>query len=209
MARGGLSIGPAVPRRVGGGDRDRRRRWATFVACLALLGWLSGGLSAGPARAQADPFEATSATVNVELVLDVSGSMGELLPGTDQTRMAAAQAALLTVIDQVPERPGLNVGLRIYGQAGSNSEADQAVSCATTQLVVPVAGVNRAALTSAVQAARPTGWTPLAKALQDASLDFQAGESIPTPSSWSRTARRRAAVIRARWPGRCTPRASR
>jgi hypothetical protein len=85
---------------------------------------------------------------------------------------------LLAVINQIPERPGLNVGLRVYGQAGSNLQADQAVSCATTELLVPLSGVDRGTLIREVQAVQPTGWTPLAKALEDAGADFAPGESV-------------------------------
>src|SRR5690606_21311343 len=117
----------------GGGARLLRIALVLIWVGLGLGGW-PGLIS--PAAAQGDAFDASTLTVNVELILDVSGSMAELIPGTDQTRMEAAQEALLAVIAQIPERPGLNVGLRVYGQAGSNLQADQAVSCATTELLV-------------------------------------------------------------------------
>lgn len=157
---------------------QHRRSWTLLLClCLILGGWLS--LISSAAARQADPFDASTLTVNVELILDVSGSMAEVIPGTpNQTRMDAAKEALMAVINQIPERPGLNVGLRVYGQAGSNLQADQAVSCATTSLLVPLTGVDRGALIQEVAAMRPTGWTPLAKALEDASADFAPGESI-------------------------------
>jgi hypothetical protein len=155
--------------------RLRRALLALLLVGLGLGGW-PGLIS--PVAAQTDPFDAGSLTVNVELILDVSGSMAELIPGTDQTRMEAAQEALLAVIAQIPERPGLNVGLRVYGQAGSNLQSDQAVSCATTELLVPISGVDRGLLSQVVQGMQPTGWTPLARALEDASVDFAPGESV-------------------------------
>lgn len=154
-----------------------RRPWTLWLClCLGFGGWLA---LLSPAAAQSDPFDASTLTVNVELILDVSGSMAELVPGSqNQTRMDAAKEALLAVIEQIPERPGLNVGLRVYGQAGSNLQSDQAVSCATTSLLVPMTGVDRGALIQQVSAMQPTGWTPLAKALQDAGADFAPGESV-------------------------------
>lgn len=164
-------------RTVGSGFVGYARR---VVLVLLLLGLGLGGWPGllAPAAAQTGPFDASSLTVNVELILDVSGSMAELIPGTDQTRMEAAQEALLAVIDQIPERPGLNVGLRVYGQAGSNLQTDQAISCASTALLVPVSGVDRGRLAQVVEGMQPTGWTPLAKALEDAGADFAPGESI-------------------------------
>ena len=77
--------------------------------------------------------------VDLELVLavDASGSMAEAIPDTEnQTRMEAAQVALREVIARIPERDGLNVGFRIYGHEGSNSEADRSASCRSTELLV-------------------------------------------------------------------------
>jgi hypothetical protein len=127
-----------------------------------------------------DPLAASTLTVNVELILDASGSMAELIPGTEnQSRMDAAQAALRDVIDQIPEREGLNVGLRVYGHEGSNSEADRPQSCRSTELLVPLTGVNKEALTLQTEAMAPTGWTPLALALEAAAGDFTpGGESV-------------------------------
>lgn len=106
--------------------------------------------------------------------------MAELIPGAeDQSRMEAAQAAMREVIERIPERDGLNVGFRIYGHEGSNSEADRPVSCRATELLVPLDGVDKPALLEQVEAAEPTGWTPLALALESEAGDFTpGGESV-------------------------------
>lgn len=143
--------------------------------------------SAAPVAAQeaaeeggADPLDSSSLTVNVELVLDASGSMAEAIQGTEnQSRMEAAKAAMRDVIAQIPEREGLNVGFRLYGHEGSNRAEDKAESCRSTELLVPMAGVDREALLAQVEAAEPTGWTPLARALTGAATDFESGgESV-------------------------------
>jgi hypothetical protein len=138
---------------------------------------LGTALSAQPVAAQA---EATTLTVNVELILDASGSMAEAIPGTEnQTRMEAAKAAMREVIDRIPAREGLNVGFRVYGHKGSNSEADKEVSCRATELLVPIDGVDKERLRAEVEASEPTGWTPLALALEQAAGDFKpGGESV-------------------------------
>jgi hypothetical protein len=129
---------------------------------------------------ESDPLDASTLTVNVELIFDSSGSMAELVPDTEnQSRMEAAQEAMREVIDGIPERDGLNVGFRIYGHEGSNREADRPVSCRSTELLVPLEGVDRDALLEEVEAAEPTGWTPLALALEAAAEDFApGGESV-------------------------------
>jgi hypothetical protein len=128
--------------------------------------------------AQDDPLQASTKTVNVELILDASGSMAELLP-EGETRMAAAKRILRGVIEGLPEREGVNVGLRVYGHLGDNTEAGKAASCRSSELLVPVAGLDKPALIAQVEAIQPTGWTPIAYALEQAAADFQpGGESI-------------------------------
>jgi dipeptidyl aminopeptidase/acylaminoacyl peptidase len=127
---------------------------------------------------QADPLQATTRTVNVELILDASGSMAETLPG-GETRMEAAKRILREIITGLPERPGVNVGLRVYGHQGDNTEASKAISCRASELLVPVSGLDKAALIAQVEAIQPTGWTPITYSLQQAAGDFQpGGESI-------------------------------
>jgi hypothetical protein len=82
------------------------------------------------------------------------------------------------VIDALPEREGINVGFRIYGHEGDNTEAQRDVSCQSSDLVVPIDGVNRDALREQVDAAAPIGWTPLDLSLRRAGDDFQPGDNI-------------------------------
>ena len=83
-----------------------------------------------------------------------------------ETRMAIAKRVLHDVIAAIPEREGINVGFRLYGHRGDNSAAGKAVSCRSSELLVPIEGVDQEALEDAVDAARATGWTPLAASLE-------------------------------------------
>jgi hypothetical protein len=116
-------------------------------------------------------------TVNLELILDLSGSMARDIGG-GETRMEAAKRVMNDVIDALPEREGVNVGFRIYGHLGNNTEAGRNVSCQSSDLVVPIQGVNKPALRDQVAAAQPIGWTPIALSLQRAGGDFQPGEGV-------------------------------
>lgn len=110
-------------------------------------------------------------TVNVELILDSSGSMAEV-DATGQTRIDAAKQVLNSVIEQLPEREGVNVGFRVYGHKGNNTEAGKAESCASTELKVPVQGVDKEALRAQVGTYQPVGWTPIALSLRESEQDF-------------------------------------
>ncbi len=150
-----------------------------LVSLLLGLAFVSASQLPGVAAQDDDPLDASTLTVNVEFVLDASGSMAEAISGTDQSRMDAAKAAMREVIDELPDRDGLNVGFRIYGHEGSNAEADREISCAATELLVSIDGVDRDALLAEIESATPTGWTPLAQSLEEAAKDFSpGGESV-------------------------------
>lgn len=120
------------------------------------------------------PMAASTLTVNVE----PSGSMAEET-GTGEAKIEAAKRAMREVIARIPEREGYNVGFRVYGQEGSNQEADRKLSCRSTELLVPIEETDADALLAEVEAVEPTGWTPLALALEEAGDDFAAGgESV-------------------------------
>jgi len=141
----------------------RSTRRGLVVGLLALL-LLVGG-TALPVTAQAPARE-----INVELILDASGSMAQRIGG--ETRMTIAKRVLREVIAAIPDREGINVGLRLYGHRGDNTLAGKAVSCRSSELVVPIEGVDREAIAERVEAAQATGWTPLARSLELAGEDF-------------------------------------
>jgi hypothetical protein len=121
--------------------------------------------------------QANAKTVNVELIFDSSGSMAqEVSPGV--TRIQAAKDVLNDVVDAIPETEGINVGFRVYGHEGTNQEQDRERSCQSTELIVPIEGVNKDALRGAIESYSPVGWTPITLSLEEAAKDFEApGES--------------------------------
>lgn len=150
------------------------------IALLFVLLTLSGGAAFGARTAaaqQANPVPAAK-TVNLELIFDASGSMAEDIGG-GVTKIDAAKQALNDVIDAVPARPGVNVGFRVFGHKGDNTEAGKPISCKSSDLLVPIKGVDQTALKGQVATYKPTGWTPIAFSLQQAGKDFKpGGESI-------------------------------
>jgi len=158
------------------------RRFLTLALLVALVAPLAIGislLSPKTVAAQDDATQADTRTVNVELILDASGSMAQEVGG-GETRMEAAKRVMNDVIDALPEREGVNVGFRVYGHLGNNTEAGKAESCASSDLLVPIEGVNKDALRQQVDTFDPTGWTPIAESLTRAGADFEGrtGESI-------------------------------
>jgi hypothetical protein len=91
---------------------------------------------------------------NLEIVLDVSGSMNAKLG--DTTRWKTALAMLEEVVAALPE--DLHVGLRVYGHRHSSKSAQ---TCKDSELVVPIARLDRERLVKAATRLKPRGETPL------------------------------------------------
>lgn len=142
-------------------------RLLAFAALITLPILALANMAAPPAA----HAQQSGSTVNVELILDSSGSMAET-DASGQSRIDAAKAALNNVIDALPEREGVNVGFRVYGHEGNNTEAGRAQSCQSTELKVPVQGIDKEALRSQVEVFQPVGWTPLALSLRESEADF-------------------------------------
>lgn len=157
--------------------RPSSRSWAVrVIAAVSLLTVFAAFGDAAPHAAAQQATAATpNKTVNVELILDSSGSMATPIQGSTETRMQGAKRVLDDVINAIPLSPGINVGFRVYGHKGDNTEAGKAVSCKSSDLLVPINGVNKDLLRKQVQTFQPTGWTPLAYSLELAGKDFKPG----------------------------------
>lgn len=132
--------------------RNRAGRMAPFstTAILALCIVGTAAASRAPASTTVDEPPATSEKVrdNLVVVLDDSGSMKEILPGDGRSKMDAAKAALLNVLEKAP--PGANVGVLVFA-AGKTSNA----------WVYPLGPVDMSRLRTAIAPIRAGGGTPL------------------------------------------------
>ena len=135
--------------------RIRRSSRHALVACALLSVLLATAALAQPAH--------------VLLVLDASGSM-YLKLDDGQYRIAAAKDALTQFVTRLPVDPALNVGLRVYG---ANLVAVEEGACLDSELVVPVAGFERAVLLQTIQAVDARGATPIAYSLELAFEDLR------------------------------------
>ncbi len=151
----------------------KRHRLSHVLTMLVVLSGLFAVPLLGSAQQESEP----ATTINVELILDVSGSMAQVIE-TGETRMDAAKRVIREVVAAIPEQEGINVGLRIYGFGGDNTEAGKDESCQSSELVAPVSGVDKQLLLDEIEALQPTGWTPLSLSLERAGGDFEPGENV-------------------------------
>jgi len=112
-----------------------------------------------------------SRTINVEIIVDASGSMAAET-NTGELRIDSAKRVLTEVINAIPEAEGVNVGLRVYGHRGDNTDEGRAESCVSSDLLVPIDSVDKPDLLAQVDTLQPVGWTPIGYALEQASADF-------------------------------------
>lgn len=98
------------------------------------------------------------------IVLDASGSMkNDDAPGP---RIDAATTAVRTLVDGLPD--GSPVGLIVYGTSTDGSDAAKAAGCQDIKTLVPVAPVDKAAFSVAVDGVVASGYTPLGNSLRAA-----------------------------------------
>ena len=100
----------------------------------------------------------------VEIVVDASRSMWGQING--QAKMTVAKNTLEEVSYWFPE--DLDLALRAYGSMSPSDRND----CADSTLLVPFGDDNREPIRRAIAGLRPTGQTPIAYALNQASRDF-------------------------------------
>lgn len=106
--------------------------------------------------------------LNVEIILDASGSMAQSTGG--KVKMDAAKDSILDFVNQLPE--GAKVGLRVYGHKGSNADSDKKLSCSSSEIMYPISPYNEGKFQSALNKIKPTGWTPIGLALREAKKDL-------------------------------------
>lgn len=101
------------------------------------------------------------------IILDASGSMNNVdeagVPYIDK-----AKDAILELVDALPD--GMLVGLRVYGHREPNT--DPVRGCQDSELIAPVAPIDRAGIRGAVEAIEASGFTPIGLSLQEAVTDL-------------------------------------
>jgi hypothetical protein len=134
----------------------------TNTICLMLTERSTGGL-----RITAANLAAKKRSKNLEFILDESGSM-KLKLGTS-TRIGTARSVLQEVLGKLPD--DFNVGLRVY--ANRYSSLDKR-TCTDTQLIAPIAPLDRAKILGIVNNTTPRGETPLVYSVMQAAEDLKA-----------------------------------
>lgn len=110
-----------------------------------------------------------SFNTNIAILLDSSGSMGQKVAG--YTKMELAKKAIDNFVASMPE--GSNIMLRVYGHKGTGSDDDKKLSCGSTEVVYEFQPYDEKKFGKALNKFKPSGWTPLAKAISETKKDFK------------------------------------
>ncbi|MCS1352453.1 VWA domain-containing protein [Mechercharimyces sp. CAU 1602] len=102
--------------------------------------------------------------LHVTVLLDASGSMAGKVDG--KVKMDLAKGAAYSFASSLPEQT--KVSLWTYGHKGSNAEADKNVSCKGIEETYPLTTFNKEKYITALKSFKPTGWTPIADAIEQA-----------------------------------------
>lgn len=116
----------------------------------------------------------------IMIAVDGSGSMGAQFGG--KTKAEAAREATLAFLSEVND--ATEVGLIAFGHKGSNEPAGKSASCDGTEIIRPVGKINRDALKTDINRIKPTGYTPLAAAIQTAADQMQPSENEGDQMIW-------------------------
>ncbi|WP_280708143.1 VWA domain-containing protein [Kitasatospora sp. GP30] len=155
-----------------------RRRLPGRPAALltALLTMAFATLGVLPAQADSPSPSPTEQTAGgddapkVDLILDVSGSMG-IADIDGRSRISVAQQSIDDVIDALP--PEAEFGIRTLG--ATYPVSDKTDGCTDTKVLYPVGHTDKVEAKTAVATLRPTGWTPIGLALRGAAQDLGTG----------------------------------
>jgi Ca-activated chloride channel family protein len=115
-----------------------------------------------------DPRFKFKENLNVEIVLDASGSMNGSING--KTKMELAKEAITQFSSTLPE--GANVALRVYGHKGTGSDKDKKLSCESSDIVYSMQPYSKDNFENSLGKFNPSGWTPIALALNKAKEDL-------------------------------------
>lgn len=110
--------------------------------------------------------------VNIEFILDASGSMLELMG--NKSRLQTAKDVLSEMVKGLP--PKVAAGLRVYGHRYAEKQQEQ--SCQDVELLQGLDSKDRDGFLAKLGGIQAKGWTPLAKSIQTAAADMPAGENI-------------------------------
>ncbi len=105
----------------------------------------------------------------IMIALDASGSMAAKFGG--KVKIDAAKKSTISYLNDIPE--DVQVGFLAFGHKGTNEPSGKDESCAGVELLSSMSSGNRSSLKSTIDNLKPTGYTPLASAIEKAASQMK------------------------------------
>jgi Mg-chelatase subunit ChlD len=126
---------------------------------------ISPGTGTLAVSATGERLETIAAPSQIELILDVSGSMKRKIEGREM--MAIAKDVMAQIIKELPDNT--TVAMRFYGHRIREGRPGD---CRDTELVFPFGRINKPRMLARVQSLKALGTTPIAYTLRQVAKDF-------------------------------------
>ncbi len=126
---------------------------------------ISPGTGTLAVTATGERLEPIAAPSQIELILDVSGSMKRRIEGREM--MATAKDVMSQIIKELPDNA--RVAMRFYGHRIREGRPGD---CQDTELVFPFGKIDKPRMLARVQALKALGTTPIAYTLRQVAKDF-------------------------------------
>lgn len=104
----------------------------------------------------------------VMIAMDFSGSMAA--SAAEDTKLMQAKEAVTSFIEGLDQ--SVDVGLLAFGHKGDNTKDEKSSSCSGVEVLFPVSKPNRDQISQKIDNLKPTGWTPLADAIEKAANEM-------------------------------------
>ncbi|KAA6451011.1 VWA domain-containing protein [Bacillus swezeyi] len=104
---------------------------------------------------------------NIAIMLDASGSMAKKMNGVSKYELAKNEAFSFG-----SKLENTNVLMRVFGSEGNNKNSGKVQSCNAIRGVYGFQTYDEQSFRNSLNGIGPTGWTPIANALQDAKNAF-------------------------------------
>jgi len=118
-------------------------------------------------------IDTTIKNIRYVILLDASGSMFGQINGI--TKMEAAKESIEEFAQGLPSDS--SISLRAYGNKGSNKQEDKLLSCSSTEEVYS-GNFNKEEFNKSLGSIQPSGWTPIALALESIKNDINDNEKV-------------------------------
>jgi len=132
------------------------------LVTLAVL-TLSMSISS-PVFAEASTVKKHNKDVRVTILLDASGSMARKVEG--ERKFDLAKQEVFKFAQSLPEDAKIRMSL--FGSEGNNKNSGKAQSCEVIRGVYGVQPYEKDSFENSLNGLGPTGWTPIARALENA-----------------------------------------